>query len=188
MMSLKEKVAQIRKDLKEVGITAKMASVRGKNSLYDESITVKIKDITVNKKLIDEIVYKYDDISYDEYNGEILAGGNTFTHVEFDYDVLLEARKDFIRLATKIYTEGKEACKKDYELHRAIEEDSKVVLYQPNYSNGNPPSIALNNIVKVVDEYGEFNSYDRVKSYIANTPEDIATFLVECKYQYGLNI
>ena len=72
MMTLKEKVAQIRKDLKAEGITAKRVSVRGKYALYDESITIKIKDITVSKKLVESIVNKYEEIRYDEYNGEVL--------------------------------------------------------------------------------------------------------------------
>ena len=56
MMVLKDKLAQIRKDLKVEGITSKMVAVRGKYSLYDESITIKIKDVSVNKKLVESIV------------------------------------------------------------------------------------------------------------------------------------
>lgn len=188
MMVLKDKLAQIRKDLKAKGITSKMVAVRGKYSLYDESITIKIKDVSVSKKLVESIVNKYEEISYDQYNGEILAGGNTYIHIEFDWNALEEAKEQFIDLATEIFNKGKEECEKPYELYRAIENDSKVVLYQPNYSNGNAPSISLKNIITLTDEYGSFKSYDNVKSYIATCPENIASFLVECKYQYGLSI
>lgn len=186
MLTLKEKTAQIRKELKDQGITNKMASVRGRYALYDESITITIKDITVSKKKVETIVDKYEEISYDEYNGEILEGGNTYIHVQFDWQVLEEAKKDFMELATEIYNNSQE-CGKN-ELYTPYRDDNKVIFYQAHYSNCNPPTISLSEIKVIKDEYGEFNSYDRLTSTIATCPEGIASALVQYKFQYGVNI
>ena len=185
MMTLKEKVVQIRKDLKAEGITPKRVSVRGKYALYDESITIKIKDITVSKKLVESIVNKYEEIRYDEYNGEVLAGGNTYIHIEFDWEVLEQAKVEFMDLATEIYNNSQEYG--EGSLYNAIEDDRNVVLYASKYNNGNPPTISLNQRPANYKELGCY-CYDNVKRYIATTPEGIASALVDFKYQYGLNI
>lgn len=185
-MILKEKVAQIRKDLKAEGITAKQVSVRGKYSLYDESITITIKDIQVNKKNVEAIADKYEKISYDEYNGEILEGGNTYIHVEFDWRVLEEAKKDFMEVAEKIYNES-QSCSEN-ELYTPYRDENNAIFYQAHYSNGNPPTISLSSVKIITDKYGDFTSYDRLTGSIATCVEGIAEALVLYKYQYGISI
>lgn len=186
MLTLKEKVAQIRKELKAEGITNKMASVRGKYVLYDESITITIKDITVSRKKVEEIAKKFEEIERDYYAMEILAGGNTYVHVDFDWQVLEEAKKDFMEIAEKIYNDSQDYG--ENELYRVAENNNKVAFYQAHYSNGNPPTISLSEIKVIKDEYGEFNSYNRLTGTIATCTEGIASALVLFKYQYGLDI
>lgn len=186
MLTLKEKVAQIRKDLKAEGITNKQVSVRGKYALYDESITITIKDITVSRKKVEEIAEKFEEVEWDHYAMEILAGGNTYIHVDFDWQVLEEAKKDFMEIAEKIYNDSQSYG--ENELYRVIENNNKVAFYQAHYCNGNPPMISLSEIKVIKDEYGEFNSYNRLTSTIATCPEGIASALVQYKYQYGLEI
>lgn len=187
MLTLKEKIAQIRKDLKAEGITSRQVSVRGKKALYDESIRMVIKDITVSKKKVEEIAEKFEHIRYDEYNGEILQGCNTYINIEFDWKMLEEAKKDFIELAEKIYNDS-QSCEKN-ELHTPYNDNDKVIFYQPHYCNGNPPTISLSQIEVVKDEkHGDWQRYNNITRTIATCPESIASALVQYKYQYGVNI
>ena len=186
-MTLKEKVLQIRKELKAAGFTTKQVSVIGKNALYDESINIRIKDLEANKEKIQNIVMKYESIRYDEYNGEILNGCNTYVHVEIDYNLLLLARKDFIEKSNDILEKSKEECGHN-ELHTVYEDDKQIIFYQPHYSNGNPPTISLSEIKPLEYEGKIYNSYDTIKRNIATHSENIAEFLVLCKYQYNCNI
>lgn len=83
------------------GCKARDISVR--TSSY--SITVKIKNPFINIKDVEKVVNKYESISYDEYSGEILCGGNTFVFVSYDDGCFDEAAKDLEVEAKKIIDE-----------------------------------------------------------------------------------
>lgn len=186
-MNLKEKVAELRKEIKAAGYTTKQVSVRSKYVMYDDSIRVTIKDLNVNKKLIEEIADKYESIRYDEYCGEVLQGCNTFVNVEIDYSLLIEAQEDYMEIATQIYNNALVECENNYSLYTAIEDNRNVVFYQPHYCNGNTPTISLNRRPENYKELGCYG-HENITRSIATCPENIAMFLVECKYQHGVNI
>nr|DAV45700.1 MAG TPA: Large polyvalent protein associated domain 29 [Caudoviricetes sp.] len=81
-MTDKERLAAIRKELKEHGYNNRRVSVRfsGYSAIY-----VTIKELAINKKEIENIAMKYESYSRDERTGEILSGGNTFVFVDYDY-------------------------------------------------------------------------------------------------------
>lgn len=80
-MTDKERLAAIRKELKEHGYNNRRVGVR-----YDGyAIWVTIKELAIDKKEIESIAMKYESYSRDEHTGEILQGGNTFVFVDYDY-------------------------------------------------------------------------------------------------------
>jgi len=82
----------VKKVLKENNINTKSISVRCKIVGYDFSINVTLKDLSLPKPLIEEILTKeFESYERDEFSGEILAGGNTYVFVEYDYKIKDEA-------------------------------------------------------------------------------------------------
>lgn len=66
-------------------------------------IHAKVKDLSIKLKDVEEIVNSYESIRYDEYCGEILAGGNTFVFVDYDYNTLKAAREEYMEKAEEIF-------------------------------------------------------------------------------------
>lgn len=80
-MTDNERLAAIRKELKEHGYNNRRVSVR-----YDGyAIWVTVKEFEIDIKEIENIANKYENYSIDERTGEILSGGNTFVFVDYDY-------------------------------------------------------------------------------------------------------
>lgn len=80
-MTDKERLAAIRKELKEHGYNNRRVGVS-----YDGyAIRLNIKELAIDKKEIENIAMKYENYSRDERTGEILSGGNTFVLVDYDY-------------------------------------------------------------------------------------------------------
>lgn len=81
-MTDNERLAAIRKELKEHGYNNRRVGVRfsGYSAIY-----VTIKELAIDKKEIENIAMKYESYSRDERTGEILSGGNTFVFVDYDY-------------------------------------------------------------------------------------------------------
>lgn len=80
-MTDKERLAAIRKELKEHGYNNRRVGVS-----YDGyAIRLNIKELAIDKKEIENIAMKYENYSRDERTGEILSGGNTFVFVDYDY-------------------------------------------------------------------------------------------------------
>lgn len=80
-MTDKERLAAIRKELKEHGYNNRRVGVS-----YDGyAIRLNIKELAIDKKEIENIAMKYENYSRDERTGEILSGGNTFVIVDYDY-------------------------------------------------------------------------------------------------------
>lgn len=74
-----DKAKEMRKEIKnQLGYTARQVSV--KKTSY-ESICVTVKDYKVNFNEVEKIANQFEDVSYDEFTGEILLGGNTYIDV-----------------------------------------------------------------------------------------------------------
>jgi len=96
-MLTKEKTAAIRQKLKkEYGYTGRQVSVRAENYSLGSSINVTIKDETVNYQAVKDAAEDHEKIRRCEITHEILGGGNTYVHVEYDHD-LVRAKADSLR-------------------------------------------------------------------------------------------
>lgn len=82
MEKRKTKAQEVAAKLKAIGITNKQVSCRGDYN----SITCRIKDLSIDPEVVERIAYEYEKIDRCEYSGEILAGGNTYVSVVYDYD------------------------------------------------------------------------------------------------------
>ena len=163
-VSVTEKAKMIRSELKKQGL--KNVSVRSSNCGYSDSINITIKDLTVNKKQVEEIANQFESIRRCEYSGEILQGCNTYIIVEYDYMVLSNARDEFLPQALKIINEFKD--QKSY-LHEIAKNDESRLLYDPSV-----------NLVHI--SYND-NRYSR--RHVAYNEYDIARSL--CLYHYCKN-
>ena len=72
--------AEIRKELKAIGITSRQVSVRS-----DSSVNISIKDLAISIEKVKEIAMKYESVSRCHMSGEILSGGNTFVFVDYSW-------------------------------------------------------------------------------------------------------
>lgn len=88
-MTDNERLQAIRAELKANGYSSRRVGVAIKYSGYSSSIRVTIKDREIDKAEIERIARKYRDVDYDEATGEILAGGNTYVFVKYDYRLAL---------------------------------------------------------------------------------------------------
>ena len=103
-VGITEKAKIVRNKLKkELGYTNRQVSVRGRYCGYSAALDIVIKDFTADIRKIRSIAYEMEDIDYDEASGEILSGGNTYVHVEYDYKLTSEKAKELIPLAEKIF-------------------------------------------------------------------------------------
>lgn len=91
-MSNKELGVFIRAELKKVGITSRMVSVRVSDCGYSTSVDCYIKDLSVDFDTVRKIVSQVEYIRYDGYAQEILGGCNIFTHVQYDWKIMRDAR------------------------------------------------------------------------------------------------
>lgn len=175
IMTIKDKTKAIREDLKKHGISNRKVSVRGEHIVYDDYIDVTIKDLTVSKKLVDKIVSKYDSIRYDQYNGEILQGLNTFVNVEFDWYKLNDASEKLLPLAKKIKEKYKNTGVDTGE-HIAKGDDLEIIYWvKPSQTT---PTITLYR-----------NKDDEILlRHIARNEQEIARALALFKYQFGFNL
>lgn len=83
---------EVKQVLKENGINTKKIGVRCLSAGYEQVIRVTLKDIYLPLKKIEAIVKdKFEHVYYEERTMEILAGGNTFVQIEYDYDIYQEA-------------------------------------------------------------------------------------------------
>jgi len=88
MLTLKEKAKTIRGILKEKGIKASVRMSSG------SAINIYIQDLAVDYEEVRAIARSFEKIDRCEYTHEILAGGNDFVFVNYDYEVLnAEAQK-----------------------------------------------------------------------------------------------
>lgn len=77
--------------LKDHGYNRTKVSVSKKRDAY----YCTIKDIHIEKKTIEDLVNQFERISYDEYSGEILSGGNTYVFVDYDDKLIDNIEKKY---------------------------------------------------------------------------------------------
>ncbi|NBU34877.1 hypothetical protein EBS40_09730 [bacterium] len=82
-MNTKDIAKLIREQLKKLGITSKQVSV---TSDYN-SISARIKDVSIQPKIIEDLVHQHQKLDRCEFTGEILLGCNTYTSVCYDWQI-----------------------------------------------------------------------------------------------------
>ena len=121
-MTNKELGNQIRKELKENGIARKDISVRVRDSLYDTVVYIKIKNPMIRKSDIKKVVAKYDQVEHDARTYEILAGGNTYVFIDYEYGVVEEAAAELVPIAEMVLNH-----KDKYSGHKIADNGEKSV-------------------------------------------------------------
>lgn len=102
-----ERSKAIRERIKnELGYTSKQVSVRSSNCGYSDETRITVKDLSCDFEAIEKIAKSFEKVDYDQYNGEILSGGNTYIFVAYDWDVLHQAEEKEIENAEKAIIEA----------------------------------------------------------------------------------
>lgn len=104
-LSNKERSAAIRAELKKLGYNSRQISVRSGNCGYSSYSTIRILDLSIDIKLVEEACLKFNDVDYDERTGEILEGGNTYVSVEYDWKTLAIAEDEQMPKVEKVVAE-----------------------------------------------------------------------------------
>lgn len=82
MSYIKDLKKGIRESLKSLGYNSRRVGVRENSGSLSYSITLSIKDEGVDEEAVKEIARKAKSIDRCDRSGEILAGGNTYVHVQ----------------------------------------------------------------------------------------------------------
>ncbi len=162
---------QVRQALKENGINNRQVSVTKRPSGYDRAVACTIKDITVNKQLVEKIASEFIKVDRCERTYEILAGGNSFVSVDYEYGLVKEIAQDFIPQAEEIL----ETADK-YTTYLAENEEFQLLL-------------SMDTRFAYIKEKDAPNRHEgtRLDDY-GKPAEALANILVLAKYQYGLEI
>ena len=165
-MTNKELGAKIRADLKAAGIPARAVSVRVSDAGYSTSVRVNIKDISIDRAVVEKIAYRHRDVSYDERSGEILSGGNTYVWVDYDYDTIRNAREQYMEQAQEIIDSNNQPC---VGVEIATRDDGSRLVYFFEAPN------STHNTAVIYDKNGHYDySKDR---YVAHNACHLAQAL-----------
>ena len=93
-MTNQELRVAIKEELKKAGFK-KGYTISVKDCLYDTAVKIKVNDPTINRKEIEKIAYKYQEIDYDERTGEILGGGNYYVFVDYKDGIFDEVSREY---------------------------------------------------------------------------------------------
>ncbi len=136
-MTIKEKCAAMRAELKKLGYNSKQVSVRGGYCGYSDRAEITIKDMKADRKAIENVCKKFQSIDYDSASGEILEGGNTYIFVKYDYDTLENAIEEEVNkldsLMAEIEKEQKHIKKNNSEYVLFKQDDNFCMVV---YENG----------------------------------------------------
>ena len=83
MKTNKELSAEIKAILKQNGIKRNEVSVRVSDCGYSTAIHIIVKVPTISCRMIRKLLIHYEDINRDEFNGEILQGGNIYLWLDY---------------------------------------------------------------------------------------------------------
>ena len=92
-MTIKEKGAAIRAELKKLGYNSRQVSVKTGYCGYSDFAHITIKDLQADFQAVEKACTKFKSIDYDKYSGEILEGCNTYITVNYDNSVLHNAEE-----------------------------------------------------------------------------------------------
>lgn len=128
---------EMKKTLKQHGIDSSKISIKRENCGYSESYHIKIKDITIDKNEVENILKKFEYYTRDEKTCEILEGGNTYIFVEYDYNTLNEANNQYNNLIIDLINdELKKHVKVDIEAwengNGAVRISENIMIYREN--------------------------------------------------------
>ena len=106
-MDNKELSNAIIKELKAAGYNRKDFSIRSYYAGYEQACRITIKNPLVRVSEVEKIVRKHESIDYDQKCMEILAGGNTFINVSYEFGLFDNVAKDLEPIAEKVIESGK---------------------------------------------------------------------------------
>jgi hypothetical protein len=102
-VSVKESAAIVRNALKaELGLTSRQVSVRADSFSMGSAVRVSIK-APVSREKVEQIANGQQRISYCEYSGEVLSGGNRYVTVDYDWQWVKAYGEQFVE---KLPTDG----------------------------------------------------------------------------------
>ena len=97
----KELGSEIRNVLKKAGIKRTDVSVKVSDAGYSTAIKIKIKNPTISCRQVEELVKGYNHVEHDEFNGEIMEGGNQYLLVEYQYGLFDSIVDEYLEIAKK---------------------------------------------------------------------------------------
>lgn len=106
-MTNKELSNAIINELKAAGYNRKDFSIRSYYAGYEQACRIEIKNPLIRLSEVEKITRKFKDVSYDERCMEILAGGNTFIHVRYEFGLLDHVGDELLPIAEKVIESGK---------------------------------------------------------------------------------
>lgn len=93
-MTNQELKTTIKEELKQAGFK-KGYTISVKDCSYSTSIKIKISDPTINRKDIEKVAYKHQEIDRDERTGETLSGCNHYVFVEYKDGIFDEVAREY---------------------------------------------------------------------------------------------
>jgi len=106
-MTNRELSAEIRKKLKESGFTSKDYSIRVRDSGHSTAVDIEVKNPKVRLSELKQIVKQYECVDRDERSGEILQGGNTFVHCQYEDGIFEDVIQPLMATAEKVFSSSK---------------------------------------------------------------------------------
>ena len=129
---MKNTAKVIREELKKVGYNNKLISVKTKLGM-EETIKITIKDTSISIKEIEEIANKHKSVRYDDNMQEqILAGGNTFIDISYDYKIMNKSSKNYFDRCKNIIEDNKY----NKFLAEIYKDENVKVLYSNKINSG----------------------------------------------------
>ena len=146
--------------LKEAGYNRKDFSIRSYYAGYEQACRIEIKNPLVRLSEVEKIAKQFRCVEYDQRCMEILAGGNTFIHVSYEYGLFDEVIKDLLPIAENVIESGKwdglpiasndtatvsfvvyDRNTKEFTLYEHLKENDPA--YHPNYWIRSPRDLAI---------------------------------------------
>jgi len=135
-MTNRELSNEIRSKLKEAGFSSKDYSIRVRDAGYSTSVDIRVKNPKVRVSEVSKIVKQFESVERDERTGDILEGGNTYVHCQYDSDEMFdEVIEPLMATAEKVFSSSKWDGKKIAEndgiyVHLCKVNDVEKNLYQ----------------------------------------------------------
>jgi hypothetical protein len=148
-------IKEVRNSIKKLGYNSRQISVRDGGGCYSTTINITIKDLNIDKDLIEEATSNFEKIDRCEASGEILSGGNTFIFVSYDWEIVRDEVKKYIPEVEKVKVEASKVPGG----YTIIEDGLYYAVYHSNDREIR--------ILKRPDDYKEKECYclDTIKTY-----------------------